>query len=316
MEQLNITADKLSQYAQYGKPNIPFVYEIPPELNDAVEVALALDQPLLLTGEPGTGKTTLAEKVAADLHAISNGAFHKTPYRFNTKSTSVFTDLFYSYDAMTHFYDVNIRKEKNPGISDYIELNALGSAIVAGMSAQYPDAVPARNLPPANAPVNSVVLIDEIDKASRDFPNDLLYELEHFSFQIKEAGNRFYKKENDARILVILTSNNEKDLPEAFLRRCVYFNIRFPDDQLLKTILEKHALIHLLQNKEDIVLEYFRELRSICRQKIPSTAELIALCRMIVYRQIDPADKAAWLPILSVVVKHQEDLKLVIEKWR
>ena len=105
----------------------------PPELMGAVEVAIALNQPLLLTGEPGTGKTSLAEKVAADLHIISNGLFRREPYRFYAKSNSTFTDLFYNYDAIGHFYDANLKKEFKPQLKDYIQLNALGSAIAAGM---------------------------------------------------------------------------------------------------------------------------------------------------------------------------------------
>lgn len=315
MDHLNLSAEQLAHYSKYKRPEISFVYELTPELNSAVEVALSLNQPLLLTGEPGTGKTTLAEKVASDLYQISGGAYRSRPYTFNTKSTSVFTDLFYSYDAMSHYYDVNIKKESKPDIKNYIELNALGSAIAASLGDNDKKMLPARNVPEESTPKNAVVLIDEIDKASRDFPNDLLNELENFCFTIKEAGTNVYAKDPESKILIIFTSNNEKELPEAFLRRCIYYNIDFPDDNFLKIILTKHELMDQLDGKASQVLKHFRELRSICRNKMPATAELISWCRIIVQRGLDVDNKKALLDTLPIVVKHRDDLSFVKEKW-
>ena len=292
-----------------------FTYELSPGLNNAVEVALALNQPLLLTGEPGTGKSSLADKVAYDLHRLTNGRFNKAAYKFSTKSSSKSADLFYTYDALGHYYDVNLKKEQKPDIGQYIELNALGSAIVAGMDASQRKKVPARNVPTDGSPPNSVVLIDEIDKASADFPNDLLNEIEHNCFSIKEAGGSVYQVAPDHTLLVILTSNGERELPEPFLRRCVFFHIDFPNDDLLQLILHRHAMADQLGNKMATILEYFHELREICQYKKPATAELLAWCRIILHKKMAVGSRYNLLETLPVVVKHRSDLEAVRSKW-
>lgn len=313
MSDLNISKEKLEEYSGYKNPNTAFVYEMPPGLSDAIEVAISLNQPLLITGEPGTGKTSLAEKVAFELSHITGGKFRKEPYRFNTKSSSIFSDLFYTYDAMSHFYNANVKKDDNLQIKDFIELNALGIAIVASMNSDERMKIPARNIPSNPEPISSVVLIDEIDKAPREFPNDLLNELENFCFTIKEAGAKQYQKSENSKIIVILTSNNEKDFPEPFLRRCIYFNIDFPSNDLLRKILEKHLLLRSLYGKEELILEYFSDLRNICQYKKPSTAELIAWCKVIAQKRTDLYDKKAILETLPAIIKHRDDLDIVSE---
>ncbi len=315
MTQLSISPGDLSLYSQYRKPEISSLYELSPELMGAVEVAIALNQPLLLTGEPGTGKTSLAEKVAADLHIISNGLFRREPYRFYAKSNSTFTDLFYNYDAIGHFYDANLKKEFKPQLKDYIQLNALGSAIAAGMEPAERSQIPARNLPGSSEPRNSVVLIDEIDKAPRDFPNDLLHELENYSFSIRESGLTQYTKRPENAILVILTSNGEKEFPAAFLRRCIYFKIEFPSNDLLKKILENHRLAIQSPDVQDLLIGKFLEIRAVCKNKKPSTAELVSWVRLLMQKNIDFRNSKVLLATLPVLVKDSEDAKDVQKKW-
>ena len=310
---LNTTLTYTPTHTVEGKT---IAYEIPPALNDAVEVALALNQPLLLTGEPGTGKSGLADKVAHDLSLLTNGQFHNKAYRFFTKSNSKSADLFYTYDALSHFYDINLKKEQKPEIGRYIELNALGSAIIAGMDPVQRNRVPARNVPPHNIPPNSVVLIDEIDKAPADFPNDLLNEIENNCFSIKENGAAIYQVEPRHKILIILTSNGVRELPEPFLRRCVFFHIDFPDNEFLQLILQKHALYDALGERAGILLEYFNELRDICQHKKPATAELLSWCRIVLHRNITIVERSSLLSTLPVVVKHKTDLEVVLQKWK
>ncbi|MEL6590929.1 MAG: AAA family ATPase, partial [Bacteroidota bacterium] len=162
-------------------------YIIDPELAGAVSVAISLKQPLLLTGEPGTGKTRLAHKIAHDLHQ-QNPDFLPEPLVFHTKTTAVAQDMFYHYDAMRHFHDANIKKiqaEAAPPTENYIDLRALGKAIALTQPEEIQRGVYVQD----NQPRSSVVLIDEIDKAPRDFPNDILHEIENMEFEIKEAHN-------------------------------------------------------------------------------------------------------------------------------
>lgn len=215
----------------------PFIFDgtNPPEgylpdqgMVDAVNVALILRQPLLVTGEPGTGKSQLAYSVAFQLGL-------PPPIAFETKSTAVARDLFYTFDNVGRFRSVQI-----PGASDdphlFINYNALGLAIIR---AAEKDEV-AKYLPAGfvhDGPRRSVVLIDEVDKAPRDFPNDILTELERFCFRIPELGGATISAQPDFRPVVIMTSNSEKSLPDAFLRRCVFYNIPFPDEIRLEKIV-------------------------------------------------------------------------------
>nr|WP_256467881.1 MoxR family ATPase [Bradyrhizobium sp. 18] len=214
-------------------------YLLEPEAIAAVDVALELSRPLLISGEPGVGKTELGYAVARMLQIPDL-------YLHTVKSTSDAGELFYTYDALQRLRDSQLGKEGDVG--DYVEFQAMGRAILSAhqRSAIAPllrgKHVEAGNNAPA--PRRSVVVIDEIDKAPKDFPNDLLHEIETMSFRVKEyPGNpppetpSFDKIERTLRPLVVITSNEERQLPDAFLRRCVFHEIPFPDAKRLEAIV-------------------------------------------------------------------------------
>lgn len=291
-------------------------YVLSRDLANAVQVALALGQPLLLTGEPGTGKTRLAWRIAHDLHT-QEAAFRQEPLVFNTKTTATAQDLFYFYDALRHFHDANVAKaagESAPKAADYVELRALGEAIARTNADELASG---RFLEPGQ-PQGSVVLIDEIDKAPRDFPNDLLSELERYSFRIKEAGNHQIKLGEGHRLLVVLTSNSEKNLPEAFLRRCVFYHIPFPDSEQLQTIV-KSQLGDASTYSDEAFIAHFMEVRARVRKKLPATAELIQWLRVLElhrfaegpvdFNKLSNAQKATLKLSYTVLAKTKEDLQ-------
>jgi MoxR-like ATPase len=203
----------------------PSRYRPSPDLVDAVNVALTLGQPLLLTGEPGSGKSQLAPHVAWSMGLPL--------LKFETKSNSSSVSLFYVYDALRQYRDTTLGSGKADA-RDYVSFAALGAAILRTLA---PDE--RFGLPDADGPVKavrSVVLIDEIDKAPRDFPNDLLNEIEHLYFRIPECDLTI-EADRTLRPIVIITSNEERALPGPFLRRCVFHHVVFPEPEEVREIV-------------------------------------------------------------------------------
>jgi MoxR-like ATPase len=286
-------------------------------LIDACNVALLLGQPLLLTGEPGTGKTQFAYSVAWELGLGE-------PLKFETKSTSDARDLFYTYDALHRFQDAQSGIRSSNALP-YLRYNALGQAILHTLA--YDDVrqiVPDEFKHPGK--MRSVVLIDEIDKAPRDFPNDILNELEQMYFRIPELGN--VKVEADPALypVVLITSNSEKALPDAFLRRCVYYHIPFPE----RTRLEEIILSRLgdtIRDRKAVVkdaLDLFLLLReqSSGLHKKPATAELLSW--LVALQQVGKdvenplVNQDLLLSTLSILVKTANDqprAQEITEEW-
>ncbi|MDJ0902341.1 MAG: MoxR family ATPase [Xenococcus sp. MO_188.B8] len=253
----------------------PEKYIADPGLVDACNVALLLGQPLLLTGQPGTGKTLFAYSLAWELGLDE-------PLKFETKSNSMARDLFYTYDALKRFQDVQSKgqNEKSDNSLDYLTYQALGKAILLTRE----KAEVAKFLPTDfehKGKKRTVVLIDEVDKAPRDFPNDILNELDLLYFRIPELGNIKIEADRNPELqpIVIITSNSEKDLPEAFLRRCVYYDIPFPDDYRLRQIINNRLGLFASGTNQflDDALDLFQQLRSpqVNLNKKPATAELL-----------------------------------------
>src|SRR5512132_3996249 len=204
-------------------------------LMDAINTALALGQPLLVTGEPGCGKTELGDFVAWQLglgRAI----------RYQIKSDMQARDLFYSFDTVARFHDAQMAGRDASARRDavhFIEYHGLGEAIIrATVPGTYHELLSERLKREHTEQRRSVVLIDEIDKAPRDVPNDLLAEFERPRFRIPELGNVEIAADERFRPILVITSNSEKALPDAFLRRCVYYDMPFPDPATLKRIVE------------------------------------------------------------------------------
>jgi MoxR-like ATPase len=250
-------------------------YQPEPGLVDAVNVALALGEPLLLTGEPGTGKTQLASHVSMKVLKPGPDGKSARPLVFEAKSTSTARELFYSYDTLGRFHKSNEGSTRN---LDYITYNALGKAILLANQKEAVDPW----LPPVESgfmhdgPRRSVVLIDEVDKAPRDFPNDILNEIDSMFFRVPELGNEPVSAPKEMKPILIITSNSEKSLPDAFLRRCVYYNIPFPGPTKLREIVEGR-LNHPPGPYLNDAVEFFLLLRSDDSglRKKPATAELL-----------------------------------------
>jgi MoxR-like ATPase len=287
-------------------------------LLDAVNVALLLGQPLLLTGEPGTGKTQLAYNLAWELG-------FDPPLIFETKSASTSRDLFYTYDTMGRFHAAQTGEGSRNSL-DYLTWNALGIAILQSQPAADAQAWRTKDFQP-NGPRRSIVLIDEIDKAPRDFPNDLLNEVENLYFRVPELNNVRIEASREMPPILVLTSNSEKNLPDAFLRRCVYYNIPFPGRDRLAEIVMSRA--GSFENSDSRLLadalELFFKLREPGSglRKRPATAELIGW--LITLRELGvPADaelrrhRKAVLGSLSTLIKSaddQETAQRIVEDW-
>ena len=250
------------------------------ELMASVNIAIALKKPLLIKGEPGTGKTMLAEAVAKNLG--------KRLIIWNIKSTTKAQEGLYVYDTIQRLYDGQFGVEGVDDIAKYIKLGKLGEAFASE------DQV--------------VLLIDEIDKADLEFPNDLLWELDQMEFYINETKRTIKAKH---RPIVIITSNAEKELPDAFLRRCIFHYIDFPDKALMEEIVKVH-FPNVEENLLKQAMDAFYEIRSLHDiRKKPSTSELIDWVNALQIGGISADRIKAELPFVGVVVKKDEDLELV-----
>ena len=255
-------------------------YITSPELRHAVNVAAALGRPLLVKGEPGTGKTLLAHAISEDLGLDL--------ITWNVKSTSKAVDGLYVYDTVQRLQDSRFQDKDVSDISKYIRLGPLGRAL--------------------DSKAQVILLIDEIDKADLEFPNDLLHELDAMEFTIVETGERY---KAITRPIVIITSNAEKELPDPFLRRCIFHYIQFPDEDLMSKIVRVHypdvANKLLAQCLEKFY--WLRELDDI--RKRPSTSELLDWIGALIAAGIPPARIAKEIPFLGALLKKPEDIEVV-----
>jgi MoxR-like ATPase len=302
----------LPSFEKLSQLDDPRFYLAEKGLCDAVNVALALGQPLLVTGEPGTGKTQLAGSIAYELGLPK-------PLVFNTKTTSTAKDLFYRYDALAHFHDTQFKKE-DPAIDKYITYESLGLAVLLSLEAQQANPYLPERLRD-QGPIRSIVLIDEIDKAPRDLPNDVLNEIEGMSFTVRETGQTF-SADHGYRPVLVLTSNSEKNLPDAFLRRCIFYHISFPDSMHLKEIVQRRLGLHsdftpqMLEN----AIEHFEMIRQLALKKKPATAEFLAWVRILEKMQVDvnnlaPGQKEVLAFSYSVLAKSKEDKDILERTW-
>jgi MoxR-like ATPase len=248
-------------------------------LSAAVNCALALQRPLLVKGEPGTGKTLLAEAVAASIGAPL--------IHWPVKSTTRAQDGLYIYDTVQRLYDARFGDGDVKDIRHYIKMGPMGRAFAEKERV--------------------VLLIDEVDKADLEFPNDLLHELDRMRFIVTETGDEVVAGE---RPVVIITSNNEKELPDAFLRRCVFHFIDFPDQELMKQIVRVHHP-DIDQKMVDQAIVAFYELRQLPRlRKRPSTSELIDWIAVLKSAGVGGDRWVRELPFLGVLLKKEQDVDL------
>ena len=255
-------------------------YVVSSDLLRIVNIAMALEKPLLIKGEPGTGKTQLAQ-------AISD-ALGKKLIIWNIKSTTKAQDGLYVYDTVQRLYDSQFGGEGVDDIKKYIKLGKLGEAFAADEQV--------------------ILLIDEIDKADLEFPNDLLWELDRMEFYIPETKETIKAKQ---RPIVIITSNAEKELPDAFLRRCIFHYISFPNQAMMTDIVHAHY-----DNIEDHLLEMamrafyrVRDLPTVAKK--PSTSELLDWLQALRLGGVDPEKIEEELPYAGILLKTTEDLTAV-----
>ncbi|MEC4090512.1 MULTISPECIES: AAA family ATPase [Pseudoalteromonas] len=255
-------------------------------LQQAVNAAVILEKPLLIKGEPGTGKTLLAEELAKSLDTEL--------IQWHIKSTTKAQQGLYEYDAVSRLRDSQLGDARVHDIGNYIIKGKLWQAFT---QAKRP-----------------VLLIDEIDKADIEFPNDLLLELDRMEFHVYETGEQVKAQ---VRPIVIITSNNEKELPDAFLRRCFFHYIDFPDKDEMQAIID----VHFPAIKPRLVkqaLEVFFELRSVAGlKKKPSTSELLDWLKLLLAEDIDPetlqdrSHKGGLMPMFGALLKNEQDVTLL-----
>jgi MoxR-like ATPase len=256
------------------------------DLKIAVNAAIRLERPLLIKGEPGTGKSVLAAEVARALGAPL--------IEWHIKSTTKAQQGLYEYDAVSRLRDGQLGDERVKNIANYIKRGKLWDAFAA--------------------PERSVLLIDEIDKADIEFPNDLLQELDRMEFFVYETGETIKAL---TRPIVLITSNNEKELPDAFLRRCFFHFIKFPDTETMRQIVE----VHFPGLKNRLVadaMRVFYELRDVPGlKKKPSTSELLDWLKLLLNEDIDPAllresdPRKLVPPLAGALIKNEQDTHLL-----
>ena len=257
-------------------------YVVTDELMNAVNVSIALKKPLLIKGEPGTGKTMLAEAIsqALDMDLII----------WSIKSTTKAQDGLYVYDTVQRLYDSQFGEGDVKDIAQYIKLGKLGEAFTSDRQV--------------------VLLIDEIDKADLEFPNDLLWELDKMEFYINETKDTIKTKH---RPIVIITSNAEKELPDAFLRRCIFHYIEFPNEEKMADIIRVHYgdIDSKLMTK---ALEAFYKIRGMKDlQKRPSTSELLDWIQALMISGVSIDNLYEDMPFLGVLLKKNQDMDMFAE---
>jgi MoxR-like ATPase len=255
-------------------------YILSDALREIVNAAIVLQRPLLLKGEPGTGKTELAQVIAEDLGLRL--------IRWNIKSTSKASEGLYVYDTVQRLNDSRFHDKDVSDIRQYIKYGKLGEAL--------------------RAEDQVVLLIDEIDKADLEFPNDLLFELDQMSFDVVETGDHFTARH---RPIVVITSNSEKELPDAFLRRCLFHYIEFPDSSMMEKIAHVHfpKLQHNLLSQIVAKFYFIRQRHEL--KKRPSTSELLDWIQAILASGISEQQLNKRLPFLGVLLKTEDDVARV-----
>jgi len=256
------------------------------DLKVAVNAAVSLERPLLVKGEPGTGKTVLAEEIAKALGVPL--------LQWHIKSTTKAQQGLYEYDAVARLRDSQLGDERVHDIANYIVRGKLWEAF--------------------ESDVRPVLLIDEIDKADIEFPNDLLLELDRMEFHVYETQETVLAK---ARPIVVITSNNEKELPDAFLRRCFFHYIRFPDDDTMRRIIQVH-FPDIQKRLVSEALNAFYGLRDVPGlKKKPSTSELLDWLKLLMVEDIPPEAlksddaKAVIPPLYGALLKNEQDVHLL-----